>query len=297
VVRAISSVLNQTYAAFELIVVDDASGDETACVCARFDDPRLHYLRHPVNRGAAAARNTGIRAARGTYVAFMDDDDEYLPHYLESMHAALLGAPGEVGFAWGGTCVVDDRTGQAVPPEPAWQPHFATREQAYLGFLLSRHVGSGCGLAVRRSCLFEAGLFDEALAKAEDTDLLIRLARLADFVVVPDVLVRIHLHDGPRLTQHDRKMADAYARITAKHLDTLQRSSRHWVALHYKTGWLYYHAGEPRLARRYLGRALRRRPWHVKSWAALLLFELLGGRAAGIHRRISQRRMALGVRR
>jgi len=80
--RAIRSVLDQTYQDFELIVVDDGSSDPTAEVIATFADPRIYYLRHEKNRGAAAARNTGIEASQGDYVAFLDSDCEWLPKKL-----------------------------------------------------------------------------------------------------------------------------------------------------------------------------------------------------------------------
>ena len=75
--RAIRSVLTQTFHNWELIVVDDASTDNTKEVAYSFQDPRIHYLCHETNRGGPAARNTGIREARGLYIAFLDSDDEW----------------------------------------------------------------------------------------------------------------------------------------------------------------------------------------------------------------------------
>ncbi len=80
--RAIRSVLDQTYQDFELIVVDDGSSDHTGEVVATFADPRIHYLRHEKNRGAAAARNTAIKTAQGEYIASLDSHDEWLPEKL-----------------------------------------------------------------------------------------------------------------------------------------------------------------------------------------------------------------------
>jgi len=76
--RAIRSVLDQTYQDFELIVVDDASSDNTGAVVATFAVPRIYYLRHEENRDSAAARNTEIKVAKEKYVAFLDSDDEWL---------------------------------------------------------------------------------------------------------------------------------------------------------------------------------------------------------------------------
>src|SRR5699024_5570587 len=86
--RAIDSVLRQTFPAWELLVVDDnPPGSEARVVTERFMEDfrweaRIRYLQHPTNLGGGAARNTGIRAAKGPYVAFLDDDDEWLPEKL-----------------------------------------------------------------------------------------------------------------------------------------------------------------------------------------------------------------------
>jgi glycosyltransferase involved in cell wall biosynthesis len=80
--RSIQSVLNQTYQDFELIIVDDGSTDNTRDIVAQFHDKRLNYIRHETNLGVAAARNSGVRAARGIYLAFQDSDDEWLEQLI-----------------------------------------------------------------------------------------------------------------------------------------------------------------------------------------------------------------------
>ena len=78
--RAIDSVLAQTYGSYEILIVDDCSSDDTQDVIAGFSDPRIRSFRHDRNRGQSAAVNTGIAHARGGYVGFLDDDDEWLPN-------------------------------------------------------------------------------------------------------------------------------------------------------------------------------------------------------------------------
>src|SRR5690606_34882484 len=83
---AVRSVLAQTYRRWELIVVDDGSRDETPKVLARFtDDPRVRVVTHETNRGVAAARNSGLAAATGEYVAYLDSDNTWEPDFLELM--------------------------------------------------------------------------------------------------------------------------------------------------------------------------------------------------------------------
>jgi len=83
ITRSIITVLNQTYENYELIVIDDCSTDSTKKILQSFSDKRIIYVRHLYNQGAAAARNTGIKIAKGKYIAFQDSDDEWLPKKLE----------------------------------------------------------------------------------------------------------------------------------------------------------------------------------------------------------------------
>ena len=81
--RAVNSVLSQTFSDYEIIIVDDHSPDNTQDVIAAFTDPRIRSIRHRTNRRQSAAINTGIANAMGEYIAFLDDDDEWLPNKLE----------------------------------------------------------------------------------------------------------------------------------------------------------------------------------------------------------------------
>ena len=95
--EAIQSVLDQTYANFEIIVVDDASPDHTSEVVMQFDDPRVNLVAHVENRGLPASRNTGIRAARGELIALLDADDYFHPEKIET-HVNYLENHPEIEF-------------------------------------------------------------------------------------------------------------------------------------------------------------------------------------------------------
>lgn len=97
--RAIRSVLDQTYSDFEIIVIDDGSTDDSAAVVARVGDSRIRLIDRE-NGGASAARNAGIDAARGRYIAFLDSDDTFLPHHLDTMRRLLDGTSDTAGYAY-----------------------------------------------------------------------------------------------------------------------------------------------------------------------------------------------------
>jgi glycosyltransferase involved in cell wall biosynthesis len=191
--RAIRSVLRQSYGDFELVVVDDGSADETAEVVASFDDPRVRYVRLARNAGAGAARNVGIKAARGRFLAFQDSDDEWLPSKLAKQMAAFERGPAGLGVVYSDMQRVwgDGTTSYFAAPD----------------VLPGRLVGGParfyqvCDLGVqstviRREWLDAAGHFNEELPALEDLEMFIRLSRLCAFERLREPLVRYYDTEG-----------------------------------------------------------------------------------------------------
>ncbi len=288
VVRAIRSVLQQSLRDHEVIVVDDCSPDRTKQAVAKLHDPRVRYYRRPQNGGAGAALNSGFELARGRLIAILGDDDEYLPGFLQATLEADRSAPAAVGLFWTGTEVVrDDPEGSSVVSRGFWSPSFRDRDHAYRSFIARRCIGTNCGVTLRRSVLEKVGSFDERMRKAEDTDFLIRVVREFDFRVIPEPLVRVHLHAGPRLTTYDSAMAEAYELIAEKNRETLDRHPRIGALTDYKIAWIYYRSGHKSRARRFLLRSLRQNPAALKTWGIGLLYECLGKRGWSVHRSLS----------
>ncbi len=180
---AIHSVLEQTYTDYELIVVDDGSMDETASHVREISDPRLIYVLHPQNKGAAAARNTGMRMARGDYIAFLDSDDTWHPQKLEVQVEFLKNSPDQVGG-----CVTSYRLvfeDHSVIREIAMEPSFY--EQSLKGCNLS----PGSTLLFKKECLDKVGFQNETLKRFEDWEWQIRFARFYEWQRVPLVLADI----------------------------------------------------------------------------------------------------------
>ena len=108
--RAVSSILNQTFQDFEIVLVDDASTDNTPEVVRGLGDARIKYIRHKENRGEAAAANTGVTSSSGEYIAFLHDDDEWLPEKLGQQVRLLESSPPTVGAVYTGFLRIDRST-------------------------------------------------------------------------------------------------------------------------------------------------------------------------------------------
>ena len=194
--EAVASVLAQGFTDFELIVVDDGSGDDTVEVLGRsFDDPRLSLLRQD-NAGASAARNRGAGRARGKWLAFLDSDDTWLPEKLEAQLAALTGRP-EVPACY--TEEVWYRNGRWANPRKVHAKHSGWIFEHCLPLCII----SPSSILMKRDVFLSLGGFDETLPACEDYDLWLRLtARYPVHLVEERLIVKRNGHPGQLSQAH-----------------------------------------------------------------------------------------------
>jgi glycosyltransferase involved in cell wall biosynthesis len=188
---AIESVLKQTFEDYEIIVIDDGSPDRPDVEgWLRSDRHRFQYLRQE-NKGPAAARNTGIRAAQGRFVAFLDSDDMWEPTYLEEQLGAIHKGQGFDLIHCNALMI-----GQPESARPALMQSTPPRDLATCTSLLRDDVTVYLSSVVaRREALLEAGLFDERFVHGEDFDLWMRLLKNgAHMAFQPRVLLNRRLH-------------------------------------------------------------------------------------------------------
>ncbi|MBC2717618.1 MAG: glycosyltransferase family 2 protein [Desulfobacteraceae bacterium] len=288
--RAIKSVLVQTFVNFELIIVDDASADNTTGIIKKFADPRIRYCHHANNSGAAAARNSGIRLAKGKYISFLDDDDEYLPDFLTETFKRMNGAPESVGFTWTGQSFVEDTVnGEKRVSDKHWKPGPHRPQDRYKIFLRSMNIGTGWGLTLRRQCFDHVGFFDESFRVGEDTEFILRLCETFDGMPIPENLVKVHSHSGSHLFNSIIQQAEIYDKILQKHYIKLQHDSKLLSYFHYKIGWWYYYANNRQKGRKYLIKALQADPFKMKKWLIFSYLELFGSGGILLQRRLSKR--------
>jgi glycosyltransferase involved in cell wall biosynthesis len=224
--RALSSVLRQTHQNLEIIVVDDASPDDTAEIVTRIDDERVRYLRHETNKGGSAARNTGIRAATGAYIAFLDDDDEWeIEKTREQLKAlqkydAVLCTSDEPGFA---SRKLDNK--RSVDLNDLRRGHF---------------TAGGTGVLMARADVLKESMFDESLPRFQDWDLFIRIAQRHSIGYINKPLVRYnegaHGRISNKILNMPARELEAQLRMLAKHKPFFGDK---WYRRHMCRGLLY----------------------------------------------------------
>ena len=190
-VATVESALAQTVQDFEIIVVDDGSGDMTLDVARSIADPRVRVLSQ-ANGGAAAARNTGVTAATGEYVALLDADDLWLPHKLERQLAMLKLTPG-VDAVQSGALFVDDKL-DLIDVRPC-----TDTGHSFVETLLFQNLPAFLSaLIVRRNRLIEVGMFDVELEILEEWDMALKMSRYCNMRTVEEPLVKYRVHAGNR---------------------------------------------------------------------------------------------------
>jgi len=255
---AIDSVLGQTYAELELIVVNDGSTDATPDVIRTYQDPRLRYVEQE-NRGLSAARNAGLNGAWGRFVTFLDADDLFLPGKLTDLLGAMT-ADADVGLAAGQALPIDEHGHQVGRPFDRGLP----ADPGDLLFGNPLHVGS---VLLRRSWLDRVHPFDESLRSYEDWDLWLRLARAGcpmRWVDKPVSLYRFHTHqmtrDGGQMTTASMMVLDKVFGDPAPPESWLRRRPRAYSEAHLRAAANAYLAGEIESGQQHLRQAVDLQP-------------------------------------
>jgi len=208
---SVGSVLAQTLAGWELITVDDGSTDATLAWLQGQSDPRIHPQSQP-NQGVSAARNAGLKVARGRYVAFLDADDTWAPTFLEKMVAALDARPDAV-LAYCGWQNLGLPGGRGEPFVPSDYESPVKEETLFAGCRWPIHAA-----LVRRDAASAAGGFDTTLKNAEDYALWLRVATTAPIVRVPEVLAYYHFHGIGQASDNRARAALQHLHAQRKYL-------------------------------------------------------------------------------
>ncbi len=232
--HAIRSVLRQRDVDLEVIVVDDGSRDGTGDAVRSLSDPNVRVLRHDRPSGVATARNTGIEAAQGEWIALLDDDDLWAPDKVK----AQLEAARDAGRDWVYAGAVEiDQDGRYLGGDPPPSP------DALMRVLTKRNLmPAGCSnVMVKSELMSRAGGFEPTLRHLADWDLWLRLARYGPPAYVPEPLVAYRVHDAQASMDTSDMLDEARALSTrngADHVSVLRwfawsclRQGRRWDAV------------------------------------------------------------------
>jgi len=266
--RSLGSVLAQNYPHIQAIVVDDASRDNTIKLLSKINDPRVKVIRHDHNRGASAARNTGIGSATGEFIAFQDSDDEWLQGKLSKQMDTLLSSdPSYVGVYC--TKIVYGRDSNYIRGKRRVVCVPGPDEEALAGdirpHIWHRNVISTQTLVCRRCAALSVGGFDELLHSSEEWDLVMRMAEHGYFAFVDEPLVSTYIQSDSisRLSQRS-----LYSQIRIVNKMKRRGIANTVLSEHYsRLGAGLARIGRVRLGRRLMWTSLQLKPFKFKPLA------------------------------
>lgn len=227
--RAIESVLAQTYNDIEVLVVDDnIAGDEYSSALQHIidnfkSDERVILVKQPKHINGAEARNAGVRAARGEWIAFLDDDDEWLPTKIEKQVEALQNFPDCMGVSCLYNEYMDGKLIHSCPPYNTEKFNFK---------IFSRQVAVFTStVLLNKDKLLEFGCFNNKLRRHQDLQLLLDFTIRNKMVVVNEYLVKLHIDSGinrPTLSKFIEIKKDFFAAVN-KILNSYSKSDQHLI--------------------------------------------------------------------
>ncbi len=263
--RSIKSVLNQTYQNLEIIVVDDGSTDDTKEIIESFNENRIKYIQHKQNKGAAAARNTGIKCSKADFIAFQDSDDEWLSEKLEKEIDAFGDSTVNVGVVYSGLWYIKNNEKKYVP-----HLQIAKKEGNVHNELLAGNFVSGLTV-IRKTCFEKVGLFNESLPSLEDWELYIRISKHFCFKFIDEPLSLAYCSSDSASINYSN-LTKSSELILEEHFGDFNKKNNGILAANYATIGLYAFLGrEEKKSRKYLIKAIIANPFRLRYSAAFIL--------------------------
>lgn len=278
IAEAIESVMSQTYQNFEIIIVDDGSTDSARAVIEPYiTDKRVKFVQHEKNRGIPSARNTGIKHSKGEYVAFLDQDDIWLPEKLEYQVAVFERATTDLGLVFSNVNIADSdlivekyKSLNSIPSDINELSH-----QEVLKFLfLSSNFIPLVTVIVRKECIVAIGLFDETIkGGADDYDICLRLAAKynIEYLDIPLAVRRVHHTNFSNIERFFHDQLVIMDKIFIQYPSLIVFRKKKLAMLHLGLGRYYQQNEDFHQAKEALWKAIIYQPRQIKPALALLL--------------------------
>ena len=282
---AIKSALHQTYDDIEIIVVDDNSSAPVHDVIKKLQDTRIKYIRHKHNFGVSVARNTGIKASKGKYIAFLDDDDEWLPEKLEKQVEIIKKSSEKVCGIYSNFFIIDNFKKKTTDINPKIK---VKRGNLFKQFALGNPIHTST-VFIKKKCIKEIGLFDETISYMEDRDLWIRLAAKWDFEYIDQPLIKILVHQKPKLSENIENQIKGRKKIIERYDYLFKKYKKAHSKLYLLQGAQYCQIKNMKEGRKNLINGIKIYPFNYNAYVHYIL-SLLG---ANVYQRV---RSAFGVK-
>lgn len=224
IARAVDSVLNQNYENIELIIVDDRSDDHTREIIEKYTDSRIKYIYNDTEKhGAGAARNIGIIASNGEFIAFNDSDDEWLPGKLRDQYESLIMNGADINF-----CLM--QSNKLVIPSRF------NKKKCSLDYVMRGNIPGPPSIIGKASC-FKDTLFDETMRSYEDNDWIIRLFEKYNMSFIGKVYVGIHTSEDS-VSANYRLNCEMLEYVLSKHNKLYEKYPRSRKATEYQIDYM-----------------------------------------------------------
>lgn len=257
--RAIESVLKQTYSDFEIIIVSDGSTDNTEAVVKKYieKDSRIKFIGYSPAKGGNIARNTGIKAAQGDYIAFLDDDDEWLPKKLEKQ-LSVFEKSSKIGLVYTGVHIIYVNEGIEY--------NSLSKEDGDLSkrILIDNCIGTTSTVMVKKNVLSKSGGFDIKLKALQDFDLWIRICQSVEIGFVDEPLINYYNYSGSKqISALTQKYIEAFEYINHKYSELFSKQDnksqeKKWIEENFLLANKAMRNGEAKLSRLYLKNILNK---------------------------------------
>ena len=270
--RAIKSLQDQTYSNIEIFVVDDCSTDNSVQVIKKQmeTDSRIKLLENQTNSGANYSRNQGIRAAKGSYLSFLDSDDEWTPETLELLYKKITNCPEKVGAVYSGMLKILGEEKQKIYPKH--------RGEVFKKLMTEGTIGTYP--LIKREVFEKVGLFDEheILRKGghQDYEMWIRIAQFYEFEYVNKLTLIYHFQQDSitfnTLIKNPEKKIRAYLYIWNKYRERIGNDREIYAFYCYKIFELLSAGKRRKLAKKVLFMGLKARPFQPRVYYHLLAY-------------------------
>lgn len=212
--RALKSILNQTHKNIEVFVVDDSPADweyrnDVKSMVEGYSSQNVTYIPHKKCMGACVARNTALENAKGDYIGFLDDDDEWKPQKVEKMLEGFINT--NIALVYCNRETVYDKSGEIKVQNP-----MIFTGMVFDKLIINNFIGSTSFPIIKTSCLKEIEGFDPLMQSAQDYDVWLRLAEKYEVGYVDEPLCIYHWHEGEQITKNPLRKVNGLQRLIEK---------------------------------------------------------------------------------